>query len=136
MSVNYYQNPNVLNLPGYEIYFTRFSDSILKDHFKEAQMELEGVLNRFYIGENQVISGGGGLSTITQTLGKLLSEKEWKKEIIQSENHVKGKVLSSESHEVDHYKSFQRGITRILSMIETLRILGNCTKLENLVWVL
>jgi hypothetical protein len=105
----YYTNNRVLNIRGYEVQFTRFSDSILGDHFKDAINDLNVILSSFYIHESQIIASGGGLSTITQTLGKLLVEREWIKEIIQSEHHVKGRKLTSESHEVDHYKSFGQG---------------------------
>ena len=106
---NYYRNKNVLNIDGYEVYFTRFSDSIIGDHFEEAIDELEEVLSDFYIKESQIIEGGGGLSSITQNLGNELKGKGWEKENIESAHHVRGKVLNSESHEVDHYKSFQKG---------------------------
>jgi hypothetical protein len=106
---NYYKNVEVLNIPGYEMYFTRFADSIINDHFSEAQNELAEILTRFQIQESQIIRGGGGLSTITQTLGGLLVQKDWKKKNIQSEHHVGGRILTSESHEVDHYKSFEQG---------------------------
>lgn len=106
---NYYVNPGILNVPGYEIYFTRFADSIINDHFKVAKIELEGVLNEFRLSEDQVIKGGGGLSSITQSLGTLLRSKGWTKTNIQSEHRVGKKILISESHEVDHYKAFAQG---------------------------
>ncbi len=46
---NFYVNPVVIEVEGYEIYFTRFSDSILSDHFKEATNDLEYVLDGFHI---------------------------------------------------------------------------------------
>ena len=106
---NYYNNESILPIDGYEIYYTRFADSIIKDHFQDAIDELEDVLSGFYIKESQIIEGGGGLSSITQTLGNKLKDKGWEKENIESAHHVGGKVLTSESHEVDHYKSFQEG---------------------------
>jgi hypothetical protein len=106
---NYYQNTNVLHLPGYEIYFTRFADSIINDHFNEATKELTDILSEFRIHERQIIQGGGGLSKITQQLAHLLDLKDWSKRKIESEHRVAGKVLTSESHEVDHYKVFERG---------------------------
>ncbi|WP_114793115.1 BglII/BstYI family type II restriction endonuclease [Niabella yanshanensis] len=106
---NYYKNERVLNIPGYEVYFTRFADSIIKDHFNDATTELTAILNHFSIREDQIIQGGGGLSSITQSLGGLLVQNAWTKTKIESEHHVRGRVLTSESHEVDHYKSFQQG---------------------------
>ena len=106
---NYYENNLVLNIEGYEVLFTRFSDSIINDHFKEAVGELTEVLNNFRIKESQIIQGGGGLSSITQALANLLNSYGWIKAKIESEHHVRGKFLTSESHEIDHYKSFERG---------------------------
>lgn len=109
MQENYYHNTDVLNIHGYEIYFTRFSDSIIKDHFAEAVSDLEGVLIEFGISEDQIIAGGGGLSSITQSLRDKLYEKGWRKINIKSEHKVRDKVLTSESHEIDHYKEFDKG---------------------------
>jgi hypothetical protein len=106
---NYYPNIDIINVPGYEVYFTRFSDSIINDHFKDAKAELEDILNSFYFYEKQIVKGGGGLSSITQTLAALLVKNGWIKAKIESEHHVRGIVLTSESHEVDHYKSFAQG---------------------------
>jgi hypothetical protein len=113
----YYKNSEILNIHGYEVYFTRFSDSIIKDHFQDAARELTEILENFRIDESQIIQGGGGLSTITQTLRDLLYKENWKKEIIESKQHINrtistggsAKILTSESHEVDHYKEFSQG---------------------------
>lgn len=106
---NYYQNDEVLNVEGYEIFFTRFSDSIIKDHFQQAINELSEVLNEFAITEAQLISAGGGLSSITQRLRDLLYVHGWMKINIASEHKVRDRVLKSESHEIDHYKEFEKG---------------------------
>ena len=106
---NYYQNPNIFDAEGYEYYFTRFSDSIIKDHFEEAQNEINIILSQFQILESQIIAPGGGLSSITQNLRDRLDHYNWKKENIESEHHVGGEILTSESHEVDHYKRFVQG---------------------------
>ncbi len=106
---NYYENPNIFRAEGYEYYFTRFSDSIINDHFDQARDEIDQILSGFHIHERQILAGGGGLSTITQDLGSRLRTEGWIKKNIASEHHVDGKVLTSESHEVDHYKSFTRG---------------------------
>jgi hypothetical protein len=106
---NYYKNSEVLNVPGYEIYFTRFADSIIKEHFEAGVRDLERILNEFRIFETQIIKGGGGLSKITQSLASLLVKEQWKKKKIESENQVDGNILRAESHEVDHYKAYPSG---------------------------
>lgn len=109
MASNYYENSDVLNIDGYEIYFTRFADSIIKDHFQDAISDLTNVLNDFNPSEKQLMSAGGGLSSITQDLRDKLYEYDWKKINITSEHKIREKVLMSESHEIDHYKEFSKG---------------------------
>lgn len=106
---NYYQNDSVFELEGYEVYFTRFSDSILKDHFSEVLDDLKYVLSGFWIDEKQTILGGGGLSSITQLLRDRLYERNWNKINIKSEQKVRSRTLKSESHEIDHFKEFSKG---------------------------
>ncbi len=106
---NYYQNPNIFTAEGYEFYFTRFADSIINDHFQTARTELDEILTNFRLHERQVLAGGGGLSSITQALGERLRRAGWIKRKIESQHSVGDRVLTSESHEVDHYKSFERG---------------------------
>jgi hypothetical protein len=106
--MNHYKNKDVLDIPGYEIWFTRYADCILKDQFQTALKELEDALNSFHIREEQVIKGGGGKSKISQAFSKLISR--WKKETIKSELHIEDKLVSRQVFELDHYKSFsERG---------------------------
>jgi hypothetical protein len=109
MANNYYENNEVFNVDGYEIYFTRFADSIIKDHFQDAISDLSNVLNGFNLSEKQLLSAGGGLSSITQNLRDKLYEYNWNKINISSEHKVRDRVLTSESHEIDHYKEFDKG---------------------------
>jgi hypothetical protein len=105
----YYKNEDILTIPGYEVYFTRFADSIIDGHFRDAKEELREILTGFYIPEKDVIKGGGGRSVITQALAERLNSLDWAKKIIESSLHVGEKILPSKSHEVDHYKTFARG---------------------------
>jgi hypothetical protein len=105
----YYPSEQVLSVYGYEIYFTRFADSILSGHFNDARQELVAILSEFVIPETEVIRGGGGRSTITQALAELFVVRGWGKKIIETTLHVGTKVLPSKSHEVDHFKNFAQG---------------------------
>src|SRR5204862_3742486 len=96
---NYYQNSSVFSVEGYEIHFTRYSDSILRDHFPDTIRELESILSEFRISKNEILQPGGGLHQITQRLARLLNEKGWNKKNIESSITVEGRVLTSESHE-------------------------------------
>lgn len=105
----YYRNDEILSIDGYEVYFTRYADSIIKDHFLEAIEDLKVVLTDFWIKESQIIAPGGGLSSITQSLRNKLYEKAWMKVKIESEHKSNGRLTTSESHEIDHYKTFASG---------------------------
>ena len=94
---------------GYEVYFTRYSNSILSDRFPEAKKELTSILDNFMIKKSLIIEGGGGKSKITQNLEETLYEYNWKKKIVLDEHLVDGKKVVSESHEIDHYKVFDNG---------------------------
>lgn len=105
----FYENTDIFNNENYEIYFTRFADSIIKDHFQDAIADLTVILDQFSFSEEQLISAGGGLSSITQALRDLLYEHGWNKINIHSEQKVRDKVRVSESHEIDHFKEFAQG---------------------------
>ncbi len=105
----YHINEDALSVVGYEIYFTQFPDSIIKDHFQDAILELTNVLNAFHPSEEQLLSAGGGLSSITQDLRDKLFEYHWKKINIASQHKVRDRILNSERHEIDHYKEFEKG---------------------------
>jgi hypothetical protein len=105
-----YPNQNILDLPGYEVHFTRFADAILDMHFTEAREQLEAILTGFYVREQDVVKGGGGRSLITKDLGGMLIKEKWKKHRIKSTLHVgEDKVFPTRSHEIDHYRSFPWG---------------------------
>lgn len=105
----YYENRDVLNVPGYSIYFTRFADSILKEHFTESYRELEKVLQGFYIPEENILKGGGGLSDISQQLSKLFEAEGWGAKTSKSELFIDGVKVSSQEFEVDHFSPGPNG---------------------------
>lgn len=109
MANNYYKNNDILNIEGYEIYYTRFADSIIKDHFQNVISDLTNVLTNFNPPEKLLMSAGGGLSSITQNLRDKLYEYSWNKINIVSEHKVRDRILTSESHEIDHYNEFEKG---------------------------
>lgn len=107
---NYYQNNTVFNVNGYEIYFTRFADSIIQHHFPDSLTDLKSILQEFTIEENLLWASGGGRHPITKNLANKLENKGWTKKVIESTSLVEGKMTSSKSHEVDHIKSFSQGV--------------------------
>ena len=78
---------------------THHADSILKDKFPSALAELEGILQYFSISTNEVITGGGGESTITQRLRRKFETQEWCKKNVEEQHIVDGVALAAISHE-------------------------------------
>lgn len=105
----YYSAHDFFGVVGYEIYFTRYADSILTDRFPEAKEDLKKILSAFTLEKELIIAGGGGKSKITQGLEKELNSLNWIKKIVEDEHLVDGKRVVSESHEIDHYKVFTNG---------------------------
>ncbi len=105
----YIQQDDFFGVNGYEIYFTRFANSIFSEIFQDAKEELTDILNNFHIKRELIIAGGGGKSKITQTLEKSLYDHDWNKKNVTDEHFVDGEKIVSESHEIDHYKTFENG---------------------------
>lgn len=105
--VNHYQNPNVLNIPGYEVYFTRYADAILQEKFPDARQDLETVFTQFRFAENKIIGGGGRMSEITKSLGALLVNEHWKPQTRKTELFLEGRSMSRETIKLDHLRTFR-----------------------------
>ena len=105
----YYPNDEFFGVNGYEVFFTRFADSIISDRFPQAKAEIGSILDDFKIPAKLILEGGGGKSKITQSLEAVLNEFEWNKKVVSDEHFVDGVSVVSESHEIDHYKTFTAG---------------------------
>ena len=105
----YERHDDYFGVNGYELYFTRFANSILNEIFPEAKNELSTILDGFTINRNSIIQGGGGKSKITQSLEKTLYSYKWEKKKVTDEHLVDGVKIVSESHEIDHYRILENG---------------------------
>lgn len=94
---------------GFDLRVTFHADAILREHFAEAACELGAILARIRIPVEELIRGGGGEAPITQRLRRDLYDRGWAKRIFHVEKTVDGKTTFSQSHEIDHTKSFTRG---------------------------
>lgn len=94
---------------GYQIEVHSHARAILEVDFPEVEDELTGVLQDFTIPVAELIAGGGGEAKGTQRLRNALSEKEWPKYHFNVERKINGKVLESQSHEVDHVRELDAG---------------------------
>lgn len=105
----YNRNTEVLNVEGYDIYFTRYADAILSINLKDLKDELEIILNNFYITKQEILTPGGNKHIITINLEALLNKSKWKKIVIEDEHIVMGKTMVAQTHEIDHFYENKKG---------------------------
>jgi hypothetical protein len=94
---------------GFEIEFHSHAEAILGVDFPTSIAELENTLLETTIPIEEIIAGGGGEAKGTQRLRKMLTAKNWQKTIFTVEKRINGKPRESQSHEVDHVRSFVDG---------------------------
>lgn len=102
---------------GFQIEFVSHARAILHADFAEAVAEL----NRAPIGAalpiEEIVAGGGGETPWTQRLRRALTALGWTKTTFVIERRVNGVARESQSHLVDHVRSFPDG-SRIALEIE------------------
>lgn len=94
---------------GYQVKVLSHARAILEIDFPELEAELAEVLQDFRIPVTELIAGGGGEAKGTQRLRNALNEKDWPKFHFHVERKINGKILESQSHEVDHVRETQAG---------------------------
>ena len=77
--------------------------------FADAAAELDLLLSHAHVKVSDLVAGGGGEATFTQSLRKSLSDEGWKKHEFVVSKNVDGVELTSQSHEIDHVKKFDKG---------------------------
>ncbi|NTZ91504.1 BglII/BstYI family type II restriction endonuclease [Agrobacterium tumefaciens] len=102
---------------GFQIEFLSHAKAILSVDFAEAVQELEGALLGATIPVEEIIAGGGGEAKGTQRLRRALNEIGWPKTEFVVERRINGVPRESQSHEVDHVRTFPDG-SRIALEIE------------------
>ncbi|CAH0144412.1 hypothetical protein SRABI05_01524 [Agrobacterium fabrum] len=102
---------------GFQIEFLSHAKAILSVDFAEAVQELEGALLGATIPVEEIIAGGGGEAKGTQRLRRALNEIGWPKTEFVVERRVNGVPRESQSHEVDHVRTFPDG-SRVALEIE------------------
>lgn len=102
---------------GFQVEFLSHAQAILSVDFPEALAELEDALAGTTIPIEEIIAGGGGEAKGTQRLRKALTAKGWIKTTFVIEKRINGIPKESQSHEVDHVRTFENG-TRVALEIE------------------
>lgn len=94
---------------GFQVEFLSHARAILSVDFPEALAELEDALLATTIPIEEIIAGGGGEAKGTQRLRRALAAKGWVKTTFIVEKRINGIPRESQSHEVDHVRSFEGG---------------------------
>lgn len=102
---------------GHQVAFLSHARAILGVDFPTAATELEAALGQATIPIEEIIAGGGGEAKGTQRLRKALSAAGWIKTTFTVEKRINGVPRESQSHEVDHVRTFDDG-SRIALEIE------------------
>jgi hypothetical protein len=100
---------DLLSDRGFQVQFLSHAQAILSVDFPTALAELEAALLATTIPIEEIIAGGGGEAKGTQRLRKALSAKGWVKTTFVIEKRINGVPRESQSHEVDHVRSFKTG---------------------------
>ncbi|WP_299933316.1 BglII/BstYI family type II restriction endonuclease [uncultured Pelagimonas sp.] len=100
---------NTLQESGYQVEVLSHARAILDVDFPQVEEELTAVLKDFKIPVKELIAGGGGEAKGTQRLRNALADKSWPKFHFHVERKINGKVLESQSHEVDHVREMEAG---------------------------
>ena len=102
---------------GFQVEFQSHAEAILTVDFPQAIAELEKALEAATIPMEEIIASGGGESKGTQRLRRALAAEQWVKTTFVVEKRINGVPRESQSHEVDHVRTFANG-ARIALEIE------------------
>lgn len=94
---------------GFQIEFQSHAQAILQIDFPEVVSELESALLNTTIPIEEIIAGGGGEAKGTQRLRNALNGIGWPKTEFTVERRINGVPRESQSHEVDHVRTFENG---------------------------
>jgi hypothetical protein len=98
-----------LQAKGFQVEFLSHAQAILSVDFPEALAELEEALLATTVPIEEIIAGGGGEAKGTQRLRRALAASGWAKTTFVVEKRINGIPRESQSHEVDHVRTFENG---------------------------
>lgn len=91
---------------GFQVEFHSHARAILSTDFPLAASELEDALSATTIPIEEIIAGGGGEAKGTQRLRRALTGMGWPKTTFVVEKRINGVARESQSHEIDHVRTF------------------------------
>jgi hypothetical protein len=94
---------------GFDVLTRNHAEAILAHDFPRELELVAQVLVEFRISLEEIITGGGGESGLTQRLRHELSDLNWRKHNFEVQTVVDGRANTGVSHEVDHVKFAEAG---------------------------
>ena len=91
---------------GFEVAFTAHAQAILSMDFSTASTDLEMALLGATIPIEEIIASGGGEAKGTQRLRRALAALGWNKGNFTIQKVINGVARESQTHEIDHVKTF------------------------------
>lgn len=96
---------------GFEVITLHHAEAILTHDMPEAVQEIEAVLSNITLPIEELVRGGGGEGQLTQRIrNDLATNHGWLKHNFEIKKIVDGIEKESITHEIDHVKSFSRGV--------------------------
>lgn len=95
---------------GFTIQYESHAQAIIEKDFPKAADDIEHALTGIEVPITEIIGSGGGESKGTQRMRRSLADLGWTKTIFEIKKIVNGVEKESTSHEIDHVKSFERGV--------------------------
>jgi hypothetical protein len=95
---------------GYTILYQSHAEAILEKDFPLAAEEIEQALENVEVPITEIIGSGGGEAKGTQRMRRSLAELGWTKINFEIKKIVNGVEREAISHEIDHVKSFDKGV--------------------------
>ena len=105
-----------LKAKGFQVECVSHAEAILSVDFPTAAAELESALGEATIPIEEIIASGGGEAKGTQRLRRGLASLGWNKGIFTVQKVINGVPKESQSHEIDHVKTFGNGSTIVLEI--------------------
>jgi hypothetical protein len=101
---------------GYQVECVSHAEAILTMDFPSAAAELEQALASATVPIEEIIASGGGEAKGTQRLRKAIAALGWAKATFTVQKVINGVPKESQSHEIDHVKTFENGATLALEI--------------------
>ena len=98
---------------GFTILYQSHAEAILEKDFPIAADEMESALEGIEVPITEIIGSGGGEAKGTQRMRRSLADLGWRKINFEIKKIVNGVEREAISHEIDHVKSFPKGVVAL-----------------------